>query len=526
MRAERQDEVKAFLADPASHGTAGAVERIETHISAVFLAGEHAFKLKQAVRMPYADFSTPEIRLAACAREAELNAALTPGLYLGVRRITREAEGLAFDGEGPLVDAVVVMRRFDQESRFDRIAARGELTRARVVALADTIVAAHGTAEIARAAGGAENIAAVLDVNRAGFGESSVFCEGEIAALDDAFRAGLAAHASLLDARAQAGAVRRCHGDLHLRNVCLLDGRPRLFDCLDFNDSLATVDVLYDLAFMTMDLWQTGHRAEANLLANRYLDASEQEDGVALMPFFTALRAAVRAHVTATQSETAEPDAVAELSASARGYFDLAHAILEPRPARLVAIGGLSGSGKSTVAEALAPEIGPPPGARIVESDRVRKTLFGVALETRLPQEAYAADVSERVYATMADRARRLGADGASVVADAVFDRPERRAAIARAASAAGLPFVGLWLEADAQVLRERVETRAASASDATADILAAQPERDPGPIGWTRIPTARPLAETLAAIRRVLPAAPTATGPEASPPGANGGCS
>ena len=511
MQVEKQDAVSAFLAEPGTYGDVSTVEVLHTHVSSVFLAGDRALKLKRAVRLPYADFSTAEIRLAACEKEYALNAAISPELYLGVRRITRAAEGgLAFDGPGALVDAVVEMRRFDPDSRLDLMARRGALTRAIVLALADRIAAAQETAEVARGAEGAANIAGVLDINRAGFAESDVFSEREVAALDAAFRAALDAHAPLLDARARAGQVRRCHGDLHLRNVCLHDGRPTLFDCLDFNDALATVDVLYDLAFMAMDLWHGGLPGFANLLVNRYLDVTEQEDGVPLIPFFTALRAAVRAHVTATQSLSAAPEERADLRAAARAYRDLAEEILAPRTPRLVALGGFSGSGKSTVAEALAPGLGAPPGARVLESDRLRKALHGVRPETSLPDTAYAPEVSETVYRRLAERAQALVAGGASVVACAVFDRPERRAAMADAARAAQVPFTGLWLDADPELLRRRVTDRAPNASDADAQVLATQLRRDPGAMDWTRVSTARPLDATLDDARaRILPDTP-----------------
>ena len=507
MQVENQDAVSAFLAEPGTYADVSTVEVLHTHVSSVFLAGDRAFKLKRAVRLPYADFSTPAIRRAACEKEYALNAAISPELYLGVRRITRAAEGgLAFDGPGALVDAVVEMRRFDPDARLDLMARRGALTAELVVALADRIAAAQEAAEVAQGADGAANIAAVLDVNRAGFAESDVFSEREIAALDAAFRAALDAHAPLLDARARAGQVRRCHGDLHLRNVCLHDGRPTLFDCLDFNDALATVDVLYDLAFMAMDLWHGGLPGFANLLTNRYLDVTGQEDGMPLIPVFTALRAAVRAHVTATQSMGAAPEKRAELRAAARAYGDLAHAILAPRAPRLVALGGFSGSGKSTVAEALAPGLGAPPGARILESDRIRKALFGMPPEARLPDTAYAPEVSGTVYGRLAERAQALVAGGACVVACAVFDRPGRRAAMADAARAAQAPFTGLWLDADPEVLRRRVTDRAPGASDADAEVLATQLRRDPGDMDWTRVSTARPLAATLEEARARIP--------------------
>jgi aminoglycoside phosphotransferase family enzyme/predicted kinase len=506
MKLEDQSAAIAFLQGAAGEGDQGPANPIETHISVVVLAGNRALKLKRAVRLPYADFSTPEIRLAACEKELALNRRTTPDLYLGVRRITREADGrLTFDGHGTLVDAVVEMKRFEQDCLFDRMAERGALTEPLMRELAGVIAASHVGAKVVRNESGAANIAGVLDINRAGFGESHLFCQSEVVALDRAFRAALKRHAPRLDARARAGWLRHCHGDLHLRNICLLNGRPRLFDCIDFNDRLATVDVLYDLAFLAMDLWHRGLHTFANLLVNQYADEAGEEDGFALLSFFTALRAAVRAHVTATQAETAPGGKGEAARRAAREYFELASAILRPCPARLVAIGGLSGSGKSTLAVGLAPWIGAPPGARLIESDRVRKAMFGVTAETRLPAEAYARDVSDRVYETMTTRAYELLASGASVVADAVYDRPKRREEIALAADAANAPFDGVWLDVDPEALRKRVAARCGGVSDATSSVLEAQLSRDLGPLTWMRLAASGSMAETLRVARATL---------------------
>ncbi len=167
----------------------------------------------------------------------------------------------------------------------------------------------------------------MLDINEAGFAASNL-CRERSHAFNKAFRATLA-RASLLDRREAAGKVRRCHGDLHLRNICLFDGEPRLFDCIEFNDQIATVDVLYDLAFLLMDLWHRGFPQLANLVMNRYLDEADDEDGFVLLPFFMAVRAAVRAHVTATQVEEGSRRRPTRLSAEARSYFDLARLMLQ-----------------------------------------------------------------------------------------------------------------------------------------------------------------------------------------------------
>jgi hypothetical protein len=504
MIVEDQQAVQRFLADPATYGAAGPVEAIETHISRIFLVGNRAYKLKRAVKLPYVDFSTPQLRLATCLEEVRMNSSTAPGLYLGVKRITRQPSGaLAFDGSGEPVDAVIEMTRFDQAALFDRMAVDGKLTPALMTAVARMVVAFHRQAPVVHASTGSANIAAVLDINEAGFATGSVFSPAEIGDLASRFRAAIARHAALLDRREMEGKVRRCHGDLHLRNICLLDGEPRLFDCIEFNEQIATTDVLYDLAFLLMDLWHRGFRDLANLVVNRYLDEADDEDGFALLPIFMAVRAAVRAHVTATQ--VAEASARSEgLVAEARSYFDLARSLLDPGAPRLIAIGGLSGSGKSTIAEALAPHVGAPPGARIIESDRVRKALHGVSAETRLPATAYQAEVSEHVYAEMARRAGLILAAEGTVVADAVFDRRGDRERIARVADEQTAPFAGIWLQADSETLRRRVAARRSGASDADLEVLSRQLQRAPN-VEWLQVDAGRPAAEVVAEVLRAL---------------------
>ena len=524
MGDEDQSAITAFLADPATHEAEDAVERIDTHISHLFLAGARVVKLKRALHLPYLDFSTAEQRLAACEKELRLNRRTAPELYLGVRRITQGAHGPEFDGAGPLLDAVVEMRRFDQDMVFDAMAQRGALTSGHLDALAHEIARFHADAPVETEAQGAETIASVLRVNAAAFRESDVFAEADIARLDAAFDAALNGHAARLDARARAGAVRRCHGDLHLRNICLYEGRVRLFDCLEFNDALATVDVLYDLAFLAMDLWHRGLYPQGSQVVNRYCDISGQEDGYVLLPFFMALRAAVRAHVTATQAESSDGEGD-RLSEEARAYFDLAERLLAPQPARLVAVGGLSGSGKSTIAAALAPHLGPAPGARVIGSDRTRKAMFRTAPDEPLPQEAYAPDVSARVYAEIARRAEALLTDGVTVIADAVHDRAEDRARIARAANAAGVPFDGVWLQADPEALHARLETRDPGASDADGDVLADQLARAPQSTDWQTVSTGGTITESLAEIRAKVPRLSTrSSGPSTSTPPSSSG--
>ncbi|WP_248310245.1 AAA family ATPase [Bosea sp. 117] len=491
----------AFLASTPDFGEEPAGAPILTHISAVLLRGKRAIKLKRAVHLPYVDFSTPGRRLAACERELELNRRTAPALYRAVRRVTRHADGgLELDGDGALVDAVVEMRRFPDDALFDRLP-KAALTPPVMTRLARNIAAFHRTAPVDPSTEGAARMAAVLDGNRRALADTlagaGIASPADVARYADAADAALEAHAGLMDARASAGKVRRCHGDLHLRNICLLDGEPTLFDCLEFDEELATTDVLYDLAFLLMDLWHRGLRRQANLVLNRYLDAADEADGLPLLPLFMSVRAAVRAHVAAARGGDAGEEA--------GSYFALAAALLEPRPARLVAIGGFSGSGKSTVAAAVAPVLGPAPGARILASDRIRKASFGVAAETRLPPEAYEGAVSQRVYARLAAQAAAIAGAGHAVVADAVFDRAEERARIAQAASEADVPFEGLWLDVPLERLVARVAARRGDASDATPEVVRAQVAHSLEGLDWARLPADRGPEEVSAAARARL---------------------
>ena len=500
-----QSAAIAFLSAPETYGETGAVKIIETHISLVFLIDGHAYKLKRAVKLPYVDFSTYELRLHYCRREVELNSRATPDLYLGIRRITREADGLlTFDGKGEAIDVVVEMNRFAQHDLFDRMADEGKLDASLLEASARMIADVHAQAPIVHTASGSANLGGVLDINAAGFATSHVFPEDAVARLNAAFRSAWMDRITLMDRREAEGKVRLCHGDLHLRNLFLSPAGPRMFDCIDFNDQIATVDVLYDLAFLLMDLWHRGFPDLANVCANRYLDISRDDEGFSLLPFFMAVRAAVRAHVTGTQIETGS-DADGKLAHAARAYFDFATALLAAPSPRLVAIGGLSGSGKSTLADRLAPRLAGPPGARILESDRIRKAMFDVAAHERLPVEAYRPEVSATVYAQMADRARLVIAGGGTAVVNAVFDRINDRHHIREIAEQLGVPLTGIWLEAGAGTLQSRIASRPKGQSDATLDVLEMQLAKDLGPMDWHRIDAAGAIDDVLEAVEALL---------------------
>ena len=501
-----QRPVIAFLSEPSSYGPGiERVDIIETHASLVFLAGDRAYKLKRAVKYPYLDFSTPEHRRRACEAELVLNRRTAPSLDLEVRGLACMPDGrVGFATDGSGIDWVVVMRRFEQSLLFDALAQTGGLSASLMHELAGHIADFHAIAERQYDRGGAEALTAIAETNHRCLLEAqhAGFARGRIDEVSENSLRWGAAVRGLLDRRRANGKVRRCHGDLHLRNICLFDDQPTLFDCLEFSDALASIDVLYDLAFLLMDLEHRGLAEFANVVLNRYLDLTGEDDGLAAMPLFLSLRAAIRAHVTATAlDQTAAAERKQEPAAEARSYLSLAARLLRPRPRRLVAIGGLSGSGKSTLATALAPAI----GARVLRSDVIRKRLFGVAPETRLPAHAYAAEISRLVYETLRQRATAALASGYSVIIDAVSLKPEERQSFVAAANAAAVPFSGLWLAAPGSVMEARLRARRHDASDASPEVLTQKLRQDAGAIDWIVLDAGSGSEACAAAARRAL---------------------
>jgi aminoglycoside phosphotransferase family enzyme/predicted kinase len=501
MITEDQTPVIDFLAAPSTHGGA-PVERIDTHASIVFLAGARAYKLKRAVRFDYLDFSTSERRRSLCEAEVRLNRRTAPTLYRGVVAVTRQDDGLhGLAGNGSPVEWLVEMNRFAQEALFDRLASAGALGIELMSPLAAAIADFHESAEHRSDHGGRAGMAWVIEGNAAGFAEFGRPCLEPSATYrltTDSWRE-LDRRAEMLERRRKSGFVRQCHGDLHLRNIVLLDGRPTLFDGVEFNDEISCTDVLYDLAFLLMDLWRRRLPRHANTVWNRYLVATADFDGVSLLPLFLSCRAAVRAKTSATAAQL-QPDVQrrSELEGMAREYLAAAEELLHPPHPCLVAVGGFSGSGKSTLALNLAPSVGAVPGAIVLRSDETRKRLCGVPLLQRLGPEGYSSHVSERVYSTLAEHAALALRAGHSVVVDAVYARAADQRVIERAAEATSVPFIGLWLDAPESLLIDRTAQRHNDASDADANVVRMQRGQDTGDVRWSRLDASVPAAPVL----------------------------
>jgi aminoglycoside phosphotransferase family enzyme/predicted kinase len=499
-----QAEVIAFLSDPSTYACGEPVDRFETHANLVFLAGTDAWKIKRAVRFPYLDFSTLDRRREACRREVEVNRRFTPELYVDCVPITcRSDGGFEIDGPGEVVEWCVHMRRFDQAALLSNIANTDGITPDLARSVADTVFESHAHADPIESAVPRALFGRVVSSLCQSLSRSEVF-EAELV---QAFSASVARQHTLaqttLEERARQGCVRRCHGDLHLANIVLWQGRPALYDAIEFDETIASTDTLYDLAFLLMDLDWHGQRRAATAVLNRYMWRSNRDldlTGLRALPLFLGVRAGVRALVSADRA--AQQQAVASLSdvARARGYLQAALGYLNPPAPRLIAVGGLSGTGKTTLAAALAPGTGPAPGAMHFRSDLERKALFGAEETARLGGQSYSPQVSQQVYATLRRKARLTLDAGHSVIVDAVHARPEERFGVERIAAEFGLPFRGLWLEAEPQRLLERVTGRRNDASDATAGVVRQQLALDFGALSpaWTVLDANGSAAEIL----------------------------
>ena len=461
------DDAPRLAPDAGSLASAHAEVR-ETLISVIVLVGDRAVKIKKPVHLPYLDWRALPARRAACQREVELNRRLAPDVYLG----TADVAG----ADGCVFEHLVVMRRMPEERRLAGLVARGAPLDAPLDRLAAHIAAFHATAArspaISDAAGRdavrrnwEDNLAVLHDAAGTRLDSAGV------ARVDHLAHAYLAGRGPLFADRAAAGMAVDGHGDLLADDIYLLDDGPRVLDCLEFDDRLRAVDVLDDVAFLAMDLEHLGAPSLARAFLGAYRRHSAGHHPASLAHHYIAYRAGVRAKVAVLRAVEGTPGA----SSDARDLLDLARRHLEVGRVRLVLVGGLPGTGKSTLARALGARAGWP----VLRSDVVRKERAGIASATRAPagfgEGLYAPVATDATYRELLRRARRLLERGESVVLDASFASAAHRAGASTVAKATAAELVALQCQAPATLAAERLARRRRDdPSDATPAIAAA----------------------------------------------------
>ena len=513
-----EQRITRFLSQRASYPhSVGAIERRETHVSHVFLAGAFAYKLKKSVKFPFLDASTLALRRKFCLLELSLNRRLAPAVYLGLVPVVETRQGLRLGGQGRVIEWLVKMRRLPEERMLDRMVARRLTGRRDMVDITDRLARFFRAAARSRAItryGEPARVEALvlgnLEECRPFLG--SLLREPDRARLEASYRQFLALHEPLLAARARRRRIIDGHGDLRCENICLT--RPvSIFDCVEFEPAFRCADMANDFSFLVMDLEFRGRHDLADALVRRYRERIPDATFDAVLPLYKCHRSLVRGKVRGfawlQRPETAEGRRIRELS---RCHFALAVRYARQfAPPRLVAVGGLIGSGKSTLAKSLAEGL----GAAWLRTDEIRLTEFAHArrADQGFGGGLYAAQVSAQVYERLIQRAEALLRHGRSVVCDGMFAKAEGRLALRRIARRHGASFHFFECVVPRAVALRRVAARAAAKTDLSEakpehyDRLRAgfEPVRGGSWREWTRISDHRPASATYQAALQAL---------------------
>lgn len=476
-------ELVRFFTNPASYPyPVTNIKHIETHISHVFIAGPKVYKIKKPVNLGFLDYSTLEKRHEMVVREFEINRRFAEKLYLGVQPIWRSPQGaLTLAADHQAVDYAVEMRQFDPNSLFSELVERNELTESLVLKAVNTIVALHSTAASAPTYGSPAHLASMI-YNCIEILEQLGYSTGD---LREELTDELTAQHELIEQR-RTSFVRELHGDLHLANICLFEGEPTLFDAIEFNPQYSVIDTYNDFAFFIMDLNAYGRSDLATIARNRYLELTDDFEGLQLLPLFIKYRALVRAKVAALNAALEQT----KRRTTIKRYLEIAKHQHNAAPRSLIAIGGLSGSGKSVLAQELAKLS----GAVVIRSDAVRKHLIGISPYRCAPPDAYQTALTKKTYGGMFKRAGLCFDAALPLILDAVFLSEEQRHAVEQLAQEWNVPFRGVWCVANPTLIEQRLQARTGDISDATWDVYQRQALQRTGQITWAVIENTGPI--------------------------------
>jgi len=481
-RAVDQAALVTSLCRPAVLGP--DVERVrvvETHISYVLLTGTYAYKIKKAVDLQFLNFTTLDARRYYCHEELRLNRRCAPSIYLDVVAITGTVEAPAIGGAGPVLEYAVGMREFPQTALLSDMLARGVLTETHIDALAAAVAAFHAGTHKAVPALPYGDPDDVLEPALQNFEQllASTDDPGDRSDLESLRAWTMREHVACTPAfleRRLGGFVRECHGDLHLGNIALIDGRITLFDRIEFNESMRWIDVMNDVAFVVMDLQERRRSDLAARFLTAYLETTGDYQGLDVLRFYLVYRSMVRAKVARLRvRQVQSPDERERLTGEYRRYINLARSSGQRSPAAIIITHGLAGSGKTTSSQWLLERL----GAIRIRTDVERKRLHGVVIaegsDSPVGKGLYTPDATRRTYTHVCELARRAAADGYLVIVDGAFLQRWERDLFRATAATLRLPFVILDVSTSANTLRDRIIERGlrrSDASEATIEVL------------------------------------------------------
>jgi uncharacterized protein len=460
------------------HAVVEPIDLLQTHISFVLLTGEYVYKLKKPVNFGFLDYSSLEKRRHFCQQELQMNQRGAAEIYLEVLPISQQGETFELGSSTNVVEYTLKMRQFPQENLWTSLFDRGELSERHLEELGRTVARFHAespTDDYIQSFGRADRIKAAIDGNY----QATKNYIGRVQTQDrfdrtkaytDRF---FEQNSQFFDRRIETGKIRSCHGDLHLKNIATWHGKILLFDCIEFNEPFRLVDVMYDVAFVVMDLDARDRGDLANIFLNTYVEETGDWEGLQVLPLYLCRQAYVRAKVTSflLDDPGISDEEKQQASQSAEHYYQLAWEYTQPRSGRFIVMSGLSGSGKSTVARWVARHL----GAVQIRSDAVRKHLAGIPLNQRGEESIYSEQMTQKTYDRVLELGRMLASRGWSVILDAKFDRAIWRKQAIDLATDENLPLHILQCQAPLEVMRDRLNHRTVDIADATADLLEVQ---------------------------------------------------
>lgn len=463
------------------HPVTAPIQLIQTHISYVILTGAYAYKVKKPVNFGFLDFTTLEQRHYFCEEELRLNQRGAPSLYLEVLAITQEADQFSFEGAGEPVEYTLKMRQFPQDALFTRLLEQGALTEKRMQDLGRVVARFHAqaptmnTGDMIRSFGRVAQIRLAIDQN---YEQTQKYIGGpqtheQFEQTRNYTNRFFEERQELFDSRLAQDRIRECHGDLHLGNICLWQDQILLFDCIEFNPSFRFVDVMYDVAFVVMDLEARGRLDLSNVFLNTYMEETGDWEGLHLLPLYLIRQAYVRAKVTSFLLDEPEvsDEEKAEAYQKAALYYQLAWQYTQKHQGQLILMSGLSGSGKSTVARYFARRL----HAIHIRSDAIRKHLGGLPLYERGEDKLYTPAMTEQTYKRLLNLGIKLATQGYPVILDAKYDQQIFRLTALEQARMNHLPFRIFYCTAPLEILRDRLQRRRGDITDAGVDLLERQ---------------------------------------------------